>query len=142
MQHGTPWQGDSGNINALALSPDGNTIACRNDHGSVQQWDTIGEMIKGVWATVEKRCLSWSPCGRYIAGRSLDGTILIGKSDKREVEVGPIEANQCFGNSVVHSPSGDRIASGGDNTISIWDSKTGEPPVSPVEDLREVCRPL
>jgi len=92
-----------------------------------------------VGATVESAValLSWSPCGGYIAGRSLNGKILIGKSNNREVEVGPIEAN-----SVVHSPSGDKIASGGDNTISTWHSKTGEPLVSPVEDLREVCRSL
>jgi len=42
---------------------DGNTVACVNDHGSVQQWDTNGEMIRGVWATVEDAValLSWSP---------------------------------------------------------------------------------
>jgi len=130
---GEPWQGDStGSIHALALSPDGKTIACRNDHGSVQQWDTDGE-IKDVWATVESAVasLSWSPCGAYIAG----GTILIRKSDNGEVEVGPIETNQCLVNGVAYSSSGDRITSGGDGTIRIWDSKTGEPLVSPVEDL-------
>jgi len=60
---GEAWQGDRGSINALALSPDGMTIACGNDHGSLQQWDTSGKMIKGVWATVEGAVvlLSWSP---------------------------------------------------------------------------------
>ena len=75
---GEPWQGDSGSINALALSPDGTMIACGNDHGGVQEWDTDGE-IKGVWATVESAVasLSWCPCGGYIASGSLNGTILI-----------------------------------------------------------------
>jgi WD40 repeat protein len=129
----------SGSINALALSPDGKTIACGNDHGSVQQWDTDGE-IKGVWATVESAVasLSWSHFGGYIASRSLDGTILIRKSDDGEVKVGQVETNQCLVNSVAYSPSGDRFASGGDGTIRIWDSKTGEPLVNPVEDLRGI----
>jgi WD40 repeat protein len=102
---GEPWQGDSGTINAPALSLDGKTIACGNDHGSVQQWDTNGEMIKSVSATVASAVasLSWSPCGGYIASRSLDGTILIGKSDNREFEVGPIETNQFLVNSVAYS---------------------------------------
>jgi WD40 repeat protein len=29
---GELWQGDSGSINPLVLSPDGKTIACGNDH--------------------------------------------------------------------------------------------------------------
>jgi WD40 repeat protein len=46
-------------------------------------------------------------------------------------------------NSVAYASSGDRIATGGDGTIRFWDgmirtwdSKTGEPLVSLVEDLR------
>jgi len=132
-----PWQGDCGSINALALSPDGTTMACGNDHGSVQQWDT-DEEIKGVWATVESDVASLSrfPCGDHITSGSVDGTILIRNSDNGEVEVDPIERNQWLVNSVAYSPSGDRIASGGDGTIRIWDSETGEPLVSLIEHMR------
>src|SRR6267154_3368983 len=41
---GEPWKGDGGMIRALALSPDGKTIACGRA-GSVQRWNTDGEMI-------------------------------------------------------------------------------------------------
>jgi WD40 repeat protein len=74
---GEPWQGDSGSINALALSPDAMTITCGNDHGSVQQWDTNGEMIKGVWATVEGAValISWFPVEAILpAGLSMDNS--------------------------------------------------------------------
>jgi len=72
---GESWQGDSGSINALALSPDGMTIACGNDRASVQQWDRNGEMIRGVWATVEGAValLSWSPVEAILpAGLSME----------------------------------------------------------------------
>ncbi|KAG1841898.1 hypothetical protein DFJ58DRAFT_807252 [Suillus subalutaceus] len=37
--------------------------------------------------------------------------------------------------SLVYSPAGDIIASGGFNTICIWNAKTGEPVVAPTKDL-------
>ena len=46
---GEPWEGEGGQISALALSPNGNIIACGREDGSVQQWNTDGKMIKGVW---------------------------------------------------------------------------------------------
>ena len=45
---GEPWEGEGGPIWALALSPDGKTIACGRNNGSVQRWNTDGEMSKGV----------------------------------------------------------------------------------------------
>ncbi|OAX37062.1 WD40 repeat-like protein, partial [Rhizopogon vinicolor AM-OR11-026] len=49
---------------------------------------------------------------------------------------GPIETNQGWVRSVAYSPLGDRIASGGDKTICIWDSYTGKLLVGPIKDLR------
>ena len=134
---GEPWKGEGGCILALALSPDGKTIACGRDHGIVQRWSTDGEMSKGVWMGhgnyVES--VSWSPNGGHIASGSDNGTILIRKAETGEVEVGPIETGQYSARSLAYSPSGDRIASGGDATICVWDSKTGELLVGPIKDL-------
>jgi len=135
---GEPWEGEGGKIWALALSPNGNIIACGRDDGSVQQWNTDGKMIKGVWMGHSNtvRSLSWSPSGGHIASGSYDGTILIRKVDSGTVEVGPIKTGQRFAYSLAYSPSGNRIASGGYNeTICIWDSNTGELLVGPIEDL-------
>jgi WD40 repeat protein len=135
---GEPWKGEGGGIFALALSPDGRTIACGREDGSVQRWNTDGEMIEGVWAGHSgiARSLSWSPTGSHLASGSGDGTILIRKAKNGEVAVGPIKTNQDSVRSLAYSPSGDRIASGGANrTIGIWDSNTGEPLVVPTEDL-------
>jgi WD40 repeat protein len=114
---GEPWKGDGGHIWALALSPDGRTMAYRREDGSVQRWNTGGEMIEGVWTghSENVRSLLWSPTGSHLASRSRDGTILIRKARRGEVAVGPIKTNHGSVGSLAYSPSGDRIASGGRN---------------------------
>jgi WD40 repeat protein len=122
---GEPWKGEDGIIFALALSPDGKTIACGRSRGSVQRWNTDGEMREGVWMghSDHVQSVSWAPNGGHIASGSDDGTILIRKAENGEVEVGPIETGQGGVFSLAYSPSGDRIASGGQNkTICIWDT--------------------
>ena len=138
---GEPWEGEGGGIPALALSPDGETIACWREDGSVQRWNTDGEMSEGVWMSHRTHSdyvhsVSWSPSGDHIASGSYDGTILIRKAETGEVDVGPIETGQDEVWSLAYSPSSDRIASGGnDATICIWDSNTGELLVGPIKDL-------
>ncbi|OAX36850.1 WD40 repeat-like protein [Rhizopogon vinicolor AM-OR11-026] len=137
---GEPWESEGGSINALALSPDGNTISCGRDNGSVEMWNTDGEMSKDIWTSHRSSvwALSWSPSGGHIASGSEDVTILIRKAGSGEVdpEVAPIEAQQGGVRSLAYSHSGDRLASGGDDTtICIWNSNTSELLVGPIEDL-------
>ncbi|KAG1728481.1 WD40-repeat-containing domain protein [Suillus paluster] len=133
---GEPWKGDGGSIYSLALSPDGDTIACGRADGSLQRWTTDGKMTRSAWRGHSSgvRSLSWSPSGSCIASGSYDGTILIRNGKSGEVEVGPIKTQQEWVLDLAYSPSGDRIASGGYNeAICIWDSKTGEL-VGPISD--------
>jgi WD40 repeat protein len=127
---GEPWKGEGGAIYALALSPDGKTIACGRDNGHVQRWDTEGKMMEGVCKShsMGVRSLAWSPTGGHLASGSYDGTILIRKAERGEVEVGPMKTNQGWVHSLAYSPSGERIASGGSSSdmICIWNSETGE----------------
>jgi WD40 repeat protein len=138
---GKPWKGEGGRIWALALSPVGMTIACGREDGSVQRWNTDGEMTKHVWTGHSRnvRSLSWSPRGSHIASGSDDGMILIRKAESGEVEVCSIKTNHDTVWSLAYAPSGDRIASGGYNdTICIWDSNTGKLLVGPIEDLGHI----
>jgi len=134
---GEPWKGEGGYIWALALSPDGKTIACGRDDGIVEWWNTDGEMSEHVWMghSNDVRSVSWSPSGGHIASGSDNGTILIRKAGSGEIEVGPIKTGQYSVRSLAYSRSGDRIASGGYKTIRIWDSNTGELLVGPIKDL-------
>ena len=60
---GEPLKGEGGSILTLALSPDGKTIACGRDDGSVQRWNTDGEMGEGVWIG-HSDDVRWSRSGR------------------------------------------------------------------------------
>ena len=138
---GKPWEGEGGRIFTLALSPDGRTIACGKEDGSVQRWDTDGEMSKGACMGHSDyvRSISWARSGGHIASGSEDGTILIREAKNGKVEVGPIATGQQMLYSLAYSPLDDRIASGGYNkTICIWDSNTGELLVGPIKDLGEL----
>src|SRR5882757_3900523 len=46
---GKPWKREGGRILTLALSPDGKTIVCGRKDGSLQRWDTDGNMMKSIW---------------------------------------------------------------------------------------------
>jgi len=135
---GEPWKGEGSLIHALALSPDGKTIACGRADGSLQRWNTDGEMREGVWMghSNNVQSVSWAPNGGRIASGSRDKTIMIRNAESGEVEVGPIETGQDWVRCLAYSPSGDRIASAGSNyTICIWDSNTGELLVGPIKGL-------
>jgi WD40 repeat protein len=138
---GKPWKGEGGHIWTLALSPDGRTIACGRENGSVQRWNTDGEMMKHVWTGHSKavQSLSWSPSGSHLASGCEDGTVLIRKAEEGKVAAGPIKTDQGRMMSLAYSPSGDRIASGGNNkTICIWDSNTGKLLVGPIKGLEDM----
>ncbi|KAG2049046.1 WD40 repeat-like protein [Suillus hirtellus] len=122
---GKPWKGVGGGIYALALSPDGKTIAYGREDGSI--WTGHTDWV---------RSLSWSPSGSQIASGSFDGTILIRRADSGKVEVGPIKTEQTCVWSLAYSPSGERIASGGFNkSICIWNTKTGELVIGHIKSL-------
>ncbi|KAJ8587028.1 tricorn protease domain 2-containing protein [Rhizopogon salebrosus TDB-379] len=138
---GEPWVREGAGECVLVLSPDGKTIACGRNDGSIQRWNTDGEMIEGIWAAQSGAALlllAWSPSGSNIAYRTRDGKILILKAENGEVEVGPIGLDGKYVrlDTLAYSPSGDRIASGGQYTTTcIWDSNTGELLVR-LEDFR------
>ncbi|KIK43419.1 hypothetical protein CY34DRAFT_712556 [Suillus luteus UH-Slu-Lm8-n1] len=141
---GEPWKGEGGWIYALALSPDGKTIACGREDGSVQQWTTDGEMMDGVWTghSGTVRSLAWLPNGNQIASGSRDGTVLIRSVKNGKVEVGPINTGPRDVWSLAFSPSGERIASGSYKSISIWDAKAGHLVVGPIKDLGHIVTSL
>jgi WD40 repeat protein len=105
------------------------------DDGSIVRWTTEGEVIEDVWkgheGTVES--LSWYPgTGEYLASGSTDGTIIIRNTKSGEIDVGAIETDQEGVLTLAYSPLGDRLASGGCN-ICIWDTKTRERIIDPIE---------
>lgn len=139
-QVGEPWEreGEAMLLRTLALSPDGQTIACGMDDGSVVRWTTEGKVIEDVWKleghedTVTVESLSWYPgTGEYLASGFTDGTIIIRNTNSGEIDVGPIKTNQEGVLTLAYSPSGARLASGGEY-ICVWDTKTHELIADPI----------
>ncbi|KAG2034103.1 WD40-repeat-containing domain protein [Suillus americanus] len=151
---GKPWTGDGGMIHALALSPDGKTIACGRGNGMVQRWSTEGEMTEDArWTRTGNhyisrvKSLSWSPSGDYIASGHIDAIILIQKAESRgkvateshlaggtrqfafgtgKLIVSPIKDRlEAFVTSLVWSSGGTKLYSASGKFVHIVDSYSG-----------------
>lgn len=125
-------QGHSDRVNAVAISPDGQTIVSGSWDGTIQFWDLEGNSIvepfRGHQGDVTS--VAFSPDGEVIASGGGDSTVrlwnLAGNSLGR-----PFWGHQGDVTSVVFSPDGQTLASCGvDGTIRLWDlqgNAIGEP---------------
>ncbi|MGW4905251.1 nSTAND1 domain-containing NTPase [Streptomyces sp. NPDC004270] len=115
---------------ALALSPDGRTVAADYDDRTVQLLDItdpahpkqLGEPLKGHTGYVN--ALVFSPDGRTLASGSADGTVrLWDVSDRARAKAlgGPLEGHLGPINTLAYSPDGATLASGSDDdTVRLW----------------------
>ena len=115
-------------VHSLALSPNGQRLACACDDGTFQIWDltnrTLELELKGHSYYVTS--VAFSPNGERVASGSDDSTVRIW-----DVKTGQLhrelKGHSGSVNSVAFSPNGERVASGSDDkTILIWDAATGE----------------
>jgi WD40 repeat protein/DNA-binding Xre family transcriptional regulator len=140
--------GHTTSVCSVAWSPDSRTLASGNYDGSVQLWDVIdGNCLQvlqghtsGVWA------LDWSPDSRILASGSDDQTVrLWNVADGSQKQV--LQGHTSWVRSIAWSPDSDSAAlashrasavatlgasglwlasSSQDETIKLWDVKTGE----------------
>ncbi|HXI86029.1 MAG TPA: WD40 repeat domain-containing protein, partial [Parvularculaceae bacterium] len=119
---------EGADINAAAISADGNLFATASDDGTVRVWDTQygveRAFLKGhenwVWG------VAFDPSGKRVVSASRDLTARVwnigtGKEELR------LEGHKNTVYAAAYSPSGDVIATGsGDGTVRLWDSNTGK----------------
>ena len=119
-------------MNAIALSPDGKTVASGSDDGAVRLWDIErGKMIdKWMGHSEEAQAVCWSRDGKRVLSCSGDETTRIWNVESGDSEtLGPIatplnaQFNSCH--ATVYSPDQTMIATAG-RDIKIWDAKTFE----------------
>ncbi|MGA1283968.1 MAG: P-loop NTPase fold protein, partial [Prochlorothrix sp.] len=107
---------------AVALSPDGQTIASGSDDRTIRLWtlqgEPIGELLgHGDWVN----CLTFTPDGQRVISGSADGMVRIWEVATRST-IAVCEGHKAAVNSVACSPDGQLLVSGGrDSVLCYWD---------------------
>ncbi len=115
------WQAHTGEVPALAFSPDGRTLATGSWDGSVKLWDLErGALLWTSWQTNSIQRLAFAPDGRTLASGALDAVVQLwdaklGTNLQTLVsQGGPVYA-------LAWSPDGSLLAGGGfDGGIRLW----------------------
>ncbi|MFC9625940.1 trypsin-like peptidase domain-containing protein [Streptomyces sp. NPDC056930] len=137
---------------AMALSPDGRTVATSGDDGAVERWDVATGNARRTFTSETDphggvSSLTFSPDGRILATGRDDGTV-----ELRDAATGATTraflthhtaASDAYVSSMAFSPNGRTIATRGDDgTVELWDASTGHsltPLVGHADDVLSVA---
>ncbi|KAG1796968.1 WD40-repeat-containing domain protein [Suillus plorans] len=126
-QFGEEWEDKQKGVHAIALSPDGKTVATGSSDGTVRLRNVdTGKVIKKLMGHTNRVCsVCWSSGGGRVVSGSWDETFRVWDVESGKTILGPIKAMQGM-NAVCYSPEANMIAIGGYAVLKIWDANTGD----------------
>jgi len=113
------FEGHTGEVNDVILSPDGKTIASRN--GTVKLWD-VTNRVERFTLEHDAGSFAFSPDSRTLATGGVDGQVKLW--DVNNSNVRAIFQGEPYIKAVAFSPDGKTLASGR-NSVQLWDVATG-----------------
>lgn len=130
-------------VQALALSPNGKTLALAGTH-QIWLWETAsGKIMQTVYTTAGNSfergaaSLAWSPDGKQLAAGGLHGVVLVWQIDQTSnqlrngpLRLEPVEGSADFGGqiAVAFSPDSTSLAAiDSAGYITVWDSQSFMP---------------
>ncbi|NJM71303.1 MAG: protein kinase [Scytonema sp. RU_4_4] len=121
-------KGHSSDVNSVAFSVDGKTLASGSDDNTIKIWSLANQQqirtfkghSKWVWT------VAFSPNGKTVASGSADKTIRLWNLETGQ-EIGTLKGHTDGVSSIVFSPDGKTLVSGSlDKTIKLWNLETGQ----------------
>jgi WD40 repeat protein len=117
-------------VRAVAVSPDGQTIACGVRGGDITLWHVHNGSSRpaGLEQEVSVRCLAFSPDGAYLAAAGGDSAHVRGEvriwSWRTEELLYDFDLSGAFIESITFSPDGKYLAAAGsDGCVRFWDTR-------------------
>jgi WD40 repeat protein/tRNA A-37 threonylcarbamoyl transferase component Bud32 len=123
-----PRQGHTAPLNAVAVSPDGRTLASAGEDRTVKVWDLAGRrVLHSLTAHADAVFgLAFSPDGQQLASGSRDGTIVLWDVAGGS-EVRTLKGHSRSFSRIQFSPDGRNLAAGSESgTVKVWDVVTGK----------------
>jgi WD40 repeat protein/serine/threonine protein kinase len=134
LRKGLPPMRHKAPVLSAAFSPNGERIASASQDGIIKFWNAqTGRETHSFLAHKDHaRSLAFSPDGRRLASAGWDGFVKVWDVQNDQARLVWKTPASGRNSSVVFSPKGDRVASGGgeagavSGTVRMWDAATGE----------------
>ncbi|MBD2481385.1 AAA-like domain-containing protein [Planktothrix sp. FACHB-1365] len=114
------WKAHQAPLFAVAITPDGQTIASGGDDKTIKIWNLDGKLLQSINAHKERIWqLAFSQDGQLLASASQDGTVKLWQLNGKPVKTLTVEQGAVLG--LAFSPDGNQIVTASlDNTLKFW----------------------